>query len=128
MEPTPFSEPRAPTIRVISFDWLMQKAEAFLEEVFRAAQYALVVGLIAYAAYRANDPRTELLALAARFALSAWLILRCANLLGRVPNLNQIRDFRTIWRAAALMSAILLINALLGVLNEVVFAGMAAAL
>ncbi|MGN6064866.1 hypothetical protein [Brevundimonas diminuta] len=128
MEPTPFSEPRAPTTRAISFDWVMQKAEAFLEEVFRATQYALVVGLIAYAAYRANDPRTDLLALAARFALSAWLILRCANLLGRVPNLNQIRGFGTIWRAAALMSAILVINVVLGILNEVVFAGMAAAL
>ena len=128
MDPTPFSEQRAPTTLMISFDWLMKKAEAFLEEVFKATQYALVVGLIAYAAYRANDPRTDLLALAARLALSAWLILKCANLLDRVPGINEFRDFKTLWRAVALMSGIIIMNVFLGILNEIVFAGMAAAL
>lgn len=128
MEPIPPRESSVPTTYAVNLDWLMQKAEAFLEEVFKAIQYALVVGLIAYAAYRANDPRTDLLASAARFALSAWLTLKCANFLVRLPSLNEIHGFATVWRALALMSVIIGINVVLGILNEVVFAGMAAAL
>jgi hypothetical protein len=128
MEPIITIERRPPTAHMISIDWLMRKTEAFLEEAFKATQYALVVGIIAFAAFRANDPRIDALASAARFALSVWLILRCANYMGKIPGLNEIRGFATIWRAAALVLAVIGINAVLGILNEVIFAGMAAQL